>query len=159
MKFTDFDPAQVAAESDLFVPTVIQLSPQRCADLLRHNRWGRIAIATPGWPTIRPINFAFDDHDIVFRTGHSGYFSDTTLTAVALEIDDAEPAGEWGWSVIVEGTALDITNTLTLRSTPLPSSLQRAWAPGLKDRWIRLTMDRISGVAFGPVPWLSMGLD
>lgn len=155
MSTTNFDPAKVAEDANRFVPTLIELPRARCDELLRDTRWGRLAIVNGGWPTIRPILYSYDGESLLFRTKHSARFSADTLTAATMEIDEADRDGAWGWSVIVEGTALDVTATLGTAAAPYPPALSRPWAPGQKDQWVRVNTDRVSGIAFGPVPWLA----
>ena len=74
------------------------------------------------------------------------------LTAVAFEIDGWDPDGAWGWSVIVQGPAFDISETLDPYSEALRSAPVVPWAPGERMRWLKIGTTQISGRRFGAVP-------
>jgi nitroimidazol reductase NimA-like FMN-containing flavoprotein (pyridoxamine 5'-phosphate oxidase superfamily) len=96
-----------------------------------------------------PVNFVLDRHMVVFRTGEG-----TKLDAacrgrrVAFEIDGTDAAAHTGWSVLVRGEAVEVTDPAELarlRKLPLDP-----WAPGAKTHYVRilpavLTGRRISG--------------
>lgn len=133
--------------------TLTALSHERCLKLLNGHVWGRIAAGLEGWPAILPVNYVFDSEDnIVIRTGEGAKLDESPMTAVAFEIDDADPDGHWGWSVLVQGPAFDITNCVDPTSERLRSSPLKPWAPGRKDYWIRIAAVRITGRSFGLVP-------
>jgi uncharacterized protein len=125
------------------------LSDARCTQLLRTHRFGRVAFAHEGWPTVLPVNYVFDDPDLLVRTGPGAKLDSIPLTAVAFEIDDADPGGTWGWSVLVQGPAFDITDadddwSFRLRRLPV-----EPWAHGEKSHWLKVAASRISGRSFG----------
>lgn len=137
---------------DFTIPTLIELSDERCRELLQARRWGRLATGGGIWPSIHAINYVFDGTDLVFRTTPSTHLSDGPMMAVAVEIDDASPDGSWGWSVLLQGPALDITDAHGPASTRLRSYPVIPWAPGNKDRWIKVIAARLTGRAFGAIP-------
>lgn len=130
------------------------LSDTRCEQLLSARVWGRIAAGLEGWPAILPVNYGFDaeGRNLVIRTGPGAKLDESPMTAVAFEIDDADPAGLWGWSVLVQGPAFDITSAVDRTSERLRAFPLKPWAPGRKDYWIRIAGVRITGRAFGVVP-------
>ena len=132
--------------------TLSVLSDDRCIDLLRAGRWGRLAVGLDGWPAIVPVNYGFEDDNVVIRTGPGAKLSESPMTTVCFEIDDADPDGAWGWSVIVQGPAFDITTAADHTSERLRRVPLRTWAPGRKDHWIRIAASRVSGRSFGVVP-------
>lgn len=125
------------------------LSNDECAELLRRHRFGRLAVGLEGWPAILPVNYLFDGISVVIRTAPGAKLEEAPLTAVAFEIDDADRFGHWGWSVLVQGPAFDITSS----ADELPKHLRelpvRPWAPGARDHWLKITAVRVSGRAFG----------
>ncbi|MDP1794244.1 MAG: pyridoxamine 5'-phosphate oxidase family protein [Acidimicrobiales bacterium] len=132
--------------------TLNVLSEAHCIELLRKNRWGRLAAALEGWPAILPVNYGFDRDHIVIKTGAGSKLAETPMTPVAFEIDAADHDGAWGWSVLVQGPAFDITTAADDVSVHLRSIPLKTWAPGRKDHWIRIGAMRISGRSFGVVP-------
>jgi hypothetical protein len=67
----------------------------------------------------------------------------------AFEIDDADRDGAWGWSVVAQGPAFDVTESLDEFSALLRSLPVEPWAPGVKEHWLKLTATRLSGRRFG----------
>ena len=132
--------------------TLDVLSDERCTELLAGRRWGRLAAGLEGWPAIVPVNYGVLGSDIVFRTGPGAKLSELPMTTVCFEIDDADPAGAWGWSVIAQGPAFDITTAVDHTSERLRNVPLKTWAPGRKDHWIRIAAARVSGRSFGDVP-------
>jgi nitroimidazol reductase NimA-like FMN-containing flavoprotein (pyridoxamine 5'-phosphate oxidase superfamily) len=125
------------------------LSDEECADLLRRHRLGRLAVGLEGWPAILPVNYLFDGTSVVIRTAPGGKLQEAPLNAVAFEIDDADRYGQWGWCVLVQGPAFDITSSVDELSERLRDLPVRPWAPGARDHWLKITAVRVSGRAFG----------
>jgi nitroimidazol reductase NimA-like FMN-containing flavoprotein (pyridoxamine 5'-phosphate oxidase superfamily) len=140
-----------SAQFEFAVPTLMEMSEERCHELLASKRWGRLAVGGT-WPSIRPINYSFGDGDLVFRTSATSVVCATTATPIEFEIDDADPDGLWGWSVILQGVAMDITNARDRASVALRRRPVITWAPGHKDRWIKVVTIRVAGIAFGELP-------
>src|SRR5947209_5057293 len=88
------------------------LDERTCIRLLSTHRFGRIAFAHESWPLILPVNYVYDEPSVVVRTCSGAKLESAPMTAVAFEIDDADPGGRWGWSVVVQGPAFDITDAL-----------------------------------------------
>jgi nitroimidazol reductase NimA-like FMN-containing flavoprotein (pyridoxamine 5'-phosphate oxidase superfamily) len=127
---------------------MVDLDRSECLRLLAATDVGRIAVTVTGWnqPMLRPVNYVFDDssQSVLIRSGSGSKLHAVLQSArAAFEIDGTDPAGRVGWSVIVLGVAEEITN---------PTELQRIerlgldpWAPGHKDRWIRIRANTVSG--------------
>lgn len=133
-------------------PTTLEVLPEKqCEHLLATHNWGRFGAGLEGWPAIVPVNYGFDaEHkNIVIKTGPGAKLDESPMTAVAFEIDDADPDGAWGWSVLVQGPAFDITDSIDDTSVRLRAIPLKTWAPGPKEHWIRIAAARISGRAFG----------
>jgi nitroimidazol reductase NimA-like FMN-containing flavoprotein (pyridoxamine 5'-phosphate oxidase superfamily) len=125
------------------------LSEDECGRLLASHHFGRIAFAHEGWPAVLPVNYVFDEPNVVIRTGTGAKSMSVPQTAVALEIDDADPAGSWGWSVLVQGPGFDVTDDGDTWSERLRALPLQPWAPGEKPRWLKISAVRISGRRFG----------
>jgi nitroimidazol reductase NimA-like FMN-containing flavoprotein (pyridoxamine 5'-phosphate oxidase superfamily) len=124
---------------------VEDISRSDALDLLqRHGFVGRVAFIVDGRPMIMPVNYLADSDALVFCTGEGTKLS--TLrgsAAVAFEVDDSRPMDHSGWSVVVEGTASEITDPeelQRLRRGPL-----RSWAVRPTAHWIRVTYEQVSG--------------
>ncbi|MGH9304035.1 MAG: pyridoxamine 5'-phosphate oxidase family protein [Acidimicrobiales bacterium] len=128
------------------------LSRQECVRLLGCHQLGRLAWAVGRQAKIFPINYLFDGTSIVVRTGPGFMFSEAPMRDVAFEIDAAADDGAWGWSVVVEGTCLNITGALDGVSERAQKLPVHAWAPGVRAKWLRIDARHISGRGFGDVP-------
>ena len=127
------------------------LDQAQCTALLKAHKVGRIAAGLEGWPAILPVNYVYDDGNVAIRTGFGAVIEEIPMTAVAFEIDDWDPDGAWGWSVMVQGPAFDITHTRDERSVRLRATKVKPFAPGRKENWIRVAVVRMTGRAFGPL--------
>jgi len=115
-----------------------------------------VAIVDGRGPIVLPVNFVLDRHMVVFRTDEGTKLDAASRGGrVAFEIDGADAAAHTGWSVLVRGEAVEVTDPAELarlRELPLDP-----WAPGAKSRYVRilpavLTGRRIS-VSDRPSDW------
>jgi nitroimidazol reductase NimA-like FMN-containing flavoprotein (pyridoxamine 5'-phosphate oxidase superfamily) len=113
-----------------------------CLDLLASQKVGRLVL-TGGQTTVAPVNFVVAGGAIVIRADARSHGSPPAGTAAAFEIDAFDVSEESGWSVVVRGRLEDITDT-AMDDADLQERL-RTWAPGPKDRWLRVTIDDVSG--------------
>ena len=128
------------------------LSEPECLALLHDRHFGRLGFLSDGWPVILPVNYSFEEPSIVVRTGLGAKLDDTPLTMVAFEVDEADPAGAWGWSVLAQGPAFDISDSIDQYSEALRHLPVVPHAPGEKQHWLKITARRVSGRRFGEVP-------
>jgi nitroimidazol reductase NimA-like FMN-containing flavoprotein (pyridoxamine 5'-phosphate oxidase superfamily) len=121
-----------------------ELSKSECFRLLAQEQLGRVAIIDDRGPVVFPVNFVLDRHMVVFRTDEG-----TKLDAacrgsqVAFEIDGADTAAHTGWSVLVRGEAIEVTDPAELarlRNLPLDP-----WAPGAKAHYVRILPAKLTG--------------
>lgn len=105
---------------------------------------GRVAFVVDGQPIVLPVNYLAEEESIVFCTAPGTKLSALSGGArVAFEVDDSRPLYHAGWSVLVFGTAREITDESELdrlRHGPL-----RSWATPASEHWIRVSIDEISG--------------
>lgn len=128
------------------------LTEQECLALLSEHHLGRLGFVADGWPTILPVNYVFDEPSIVVRTGPGTKLEETPLAMVAFEVDEAGPAGTWGWSVLAQGPAFEISDSVDAYSDVLRHLAVEPNAPGDRSCWLKITARRISGRRFGLVP-------
>src|SRR5690349_18234784 len=122
-----------------------ELSEAECRRLLGRHRLGRIAFEIDGCPAILPVNYLFDGNGVVIRTAPGAKLDEATLRNVAFEIDDADRYGHWGWSVLVQGEAFDVTTSIDSVSEQARQLPVRPWAPGAREHWLRVTLTKIAG--------------
>jgi nitroimidazol reductase NimA-like FMN-containing flavoprotein (pyridoxamine 5'-phosphate oxidase superfamily) len=124
------------------------LSDQECERLLASQDLGRVAIVLDGRPQIFPVNYAFADGVVVFRTGEGLKLDRSPMTAVAFETDGIGETEGLAWSVMVQGTAQNITNTIDTRSERLRHLSVSPAAPGDRPYWVGIYVTHISGRRF-----------
>jgi uncharacterized protein len=130
------------------MPDLEELSDQESERLLASQDLGRVAMVVEGRPQIFPVNYAFADGVVVFRTGEGLKLDRSPMTAVAFETDGLDKANGLAWSVIVQGTAQNITNTIDTRSERLRHLAVSPAAPGDRPYWVGIYMSHISGRRF-----------
>jgi len=131
---------------------LLELEAPQILELLASHSLGRIGFAHESWPVIVPVNYAFADPAIVIRTGPGAKLASAPFHAVAFEVDDAAPDGSWGWSVLVQGTAFEITYARDDQSRHLRDLVGHPAAPGVRDHWLTISALKISGRSFGEPP-------
>jgi nitroimidazol reductase NimA-like FMN-containing flavoprotein (pyridoxamine 5'-phosphate oxidase superfamily) len=125
-----------------------ELSEQECERLLALQDLGRVAIVLDGRPQIFPVNYAFADGVVVFRTGEGLKLERSPTTEVAFETDGIDETSGLAWSVMVQGTAQNITNTIDTRSERLRHLSVSPAAPGDRNYWVGIYVTHISGRRF-----------
>ncbi len=121
-----------------------ELTKSECFELLAREHLGRVATVDDRGPVMFPVNFVLDRHMVVFRTD-AGTKLDVAGrgSRVAFEIDGTDAAAHTGWSVVVRGEAVEVTNpaeVARLRKLPLDS-----WAPGAKTHYVRVLPAVLTG--------------
>lgn len=124
------------------------LSEDECRRLLTGENLGRIAIVVDGRPHIFPVNYAFDEGVVVFRTSPGLKLERGPLTAVAFEVDHVDQASGVAWSVVVQGTAHEITDAIDPLSERLRQLHVHPAAPGERREWMGVYATSISGRRF-----------
>ncbi len=125
------------------------LDRDECLRLLAGHHFGRIAFGGSSWPVILPVNYIFEEPSLIIRTAPGEKLEFAPMSAVAFEVDDADPGGAWGWSVLVQGPAFDITESTDQYSARLRALAVIPWAPGRRDHWLKVSAAQISGRRFG----------
>jgi uncharacterized protein len=131
--------------SDQHTARLQKLTRFECLELLRSEPFlGRIGYVVNGLSVIFPVNFVVDGESLVFSTAKGSKLSWlNNHSRVAFEADHGRPLDRSGWSVLVHGTAHEVTDAAeldTLRRGPLQS-----WAIPSAEHWVRITIDEISG--------------
>jgi nitroimidazol reductase NimA-like FMN-containing flavoprotein (pyridoxamine 5'-phosphate oxidase superfamily) len=121
------------------------LPKEECLQLLQRESYiGRVAFIMDGRPMILPVNYLADDKTVAFCTTPGTKLSHLReTTPVAFEVDASRPLYNSGWSVVVQGTAMEVVDpdeVELLRRGPLKS-----WASPGAEHWIRITIEDISG--------------
>ena len=120
------------------------LSPEECISLAATMPIGRIVFTDRALPAVQPVNFLIDDGSVIIRTTQGSKLAAATRNAVvAFEIDEFDRRSQAGWSVTLVGRAQSVRDPgESARLAQLP---MQTWAPGPRDRFIRIRPERISG--------------
>jgi uncharacterized protein len=121
------------------------MTKDECDRLLKDTSVGRIAFMADGDITIVPVNYAYHQGTIVFRTTVGAKLEAAARHAVmAFEIDDWDDESQTGWSILVKGTALEVL--ADDEADGLFELGLRPWADAVdRRRWVRIRPDDITG--------------
>jgi nitroimidazol reductase NimA-like FMN-containing flavoprotein (pyridoxamine 5'-phosphate oxidase superfamily) len=125
-------------------PALDTISDDECRVLLASAQIGRVVLSIDALPAALPVNYRLIDDAIVFRTAPG-----TKLTAavnhtvVGFEVDEIDPATRSGWSVLVVGTSYVVSDPAEIAR--LDRADLRSWAPVPTPRYVRISVQRISG--------------
>ncbi len=122
----------------------VELSAQESLDRLANEKFGRLAISTPGGPRIVPLNFTLVDDAIVLRTSpHSEVARFAIGTLAAFEVDGIAQDDHSGWSVVAVGMLeeLEPAGLADLRGEWVP----QPWASGVRNLYLKLTWTELTG--------------
>jgi nitroimidazol reductase NimA-like FMN-containing flavoprotein (pyridoxamine 5'-phosphate oxidase superfamily) len=121
-----------------------QLTKSECFELLAGESLGRIAFVDERGPVVVPVNFVIDRHMVVIRTDQGAKLDMAGRGGrVAFEVDRVDAATRTGWSVLIRGEAIEVSDPQELerlRGLPL-----QPWAPGAKDHYMRILPATLSG--------------
>ena len=116
-----------------------------CLGLLATASVGRVGLLVDGRPEILPVNYALDGDTVLFRTAEGTALTQASMTVVAFEVDRLDEANHSGWSVLVQGVAHDIGDAIDHTSERLRRLTLVTWAPGTRQRWVRISPQKITG--------------
>lgn len=125
-----------------------QLTRSECFELLAGESVGRVAFVDDCGLVVVPVNYVLDRHMVMIRTDE-GAKLDVAIRGgrVAFEVDRVDAATRTGWSVLVRGEAIEVTDPhelARLRELPLDP-----WAPGVKGHYLRILPATLSGRRIG----------
>ena len=121
-----------------------ELTKQECFGLLADQHLGRVVLVDDRGPLALPVNYVVDQHSVLFRTDEGTKLEAASRGGrVAFEVDGVEEATRTGWSVLVRGEAVEVTDPVELarvRQLPL-----YPWAPGAKGCYVRILPTLLTG--------------
>jgi len=121
-----------------------ELTKSECFELLAATHLGRVAMVDDRGPIALPVNFILDRHMVVFRTGEGAKLDAARCGApVAFEVDGTDTATLTGWSVVVRGEIVEVTDPAELarlRELPLYPC-----GPGAKGGYVRILPASVTG--------------
>lgn len=134
----------VMAEGSAGAVSWEELAKPECFELLGAHRIGRVALVDALGPVIFPVTYILDRHMVVFRTDEGTKLGAAgSRSRVAFEIDGTDATTCTGWSVVVRGEAVEVTDPgemARLHELPL-----HPWAPGPKRHYVRILPALLTG--------------
>jgi len=125
-----------------------ELTPDECRKLLAEHHLGRLALVDQDGPVVFPVNYVFHRLAVVFRTDPGTKLDAAACGArVAFEVDAVDEANGTGWSVLVRGEAVAVTDPAELRR--LRALPLYPWAPGDRAHYVRILPSVVSGRLIG----------
>lgn len=132
------------------------LTWDECLDRLRIGSIGRIAVTHRALPAIVPVNYVLSGSRVVFRTEPRGMLARACAgTVVAFEVDELDPEGRSGWSVLVVGVADLLEGSAAVRAAE--TGLVAA-AGGDRDQFVAIAIGQLTGRVIAPITE-SVGVD
>jgi hypothetical protein len=120
------------------------LDREACLALLAGAHVGRVGVSIGALPTVLPVSYRLVGDRVLFRTGVGSKLDAATAGAViAFEVDDVDPVGHEGWSVVVTGIASVVDPGDG--DPPLPASAIPHWPAGEATRVLALPTDLVTG--------------
>ena len=129
--------------------SIEELDEAACWARLGSRRVGRLAVSVNNRPDIFPVNYVLDDRTVVVQTAPGFKLAAAVLGAgVAFEVDDIDEATHSGWSVVLHGSASEVTSVEDLLEAE--DLHVGPWAGGEKNHFIRIQVDEITGRRIPP---------
>ena len=133
---------------------ITELDEAESLRLIAAGGIGRIAYQSRFGPAVLPVNYAWHDGAVVFRTTRHSALDEDLQTGiadgdylVAFEIDQIDVPGRQGWSVLIQGPAHHVSEAER-------ESAERAgvepWPAGDRELFIRITPHRVTGRRIQP---------
>lgn len=118
--------------------------------LLGRRRVGRLVVCADGLPDVFPVNYAVDRDTIVIQTAPGLKLAAAVMgEGVAFEVDSFDETRHTGWSVVLRGSAREIEDFDELLQAD--DLYIDTWAPGAKNRYLRIEPDVATGRRIGDV--------
>jgi nitroimidazol reductase NimA-like FMN-containing flavoprotein (pyridoxamine 5'-phosphate oxidase superfamily) len=120
------------------------LTRDECLRLLAEGHLGRIGLTSGALPLVLPVNYRFDEDEVLFRSAVGSKLDQATRgTVVAFEVDDFDAFSHAGWSVLVTGRARVLPAEEAerrLRGGPIAR-----WVPGEDGHTVAVSTELVSG--------------
>ncbi|MEU3340755.1 pyridoxamine 5'-phosphate oxidase family protein [Streptomyces sp. NPDC006668] len=122
-----------------------ELERPECLRLLAKVPVGRIVHTRQALPAVLPVNFTLDgDGAVLLRTSAASELARLVDgVVVAFEVDEVDAATHSGWSVVVTGPAMVVTDPAEherlIRTGP------RSWVPSPREVFVRIEPELVTG--------------
>ncbi len=127
---------------------ILELSYEKCEQLLRAGVFGRMGLNRPTGPEVVPVNYVALGDAVLVRTSPGSLLDRyADRAALVLEVDQVSYEQGHGWSVVARGRGERITTddlTDEERAAPGPPAwVDRDEVSWIRMRWVTLTGRRL----------------
>lgn len=128
---------------------LVELSAEKCEELLRSAIVGRVVFTTDDGPQIVPVNYTTIGDAVVFRTSpYSQLGTHVAGSRLAFEIDHIDYDDHKGWSVVATGTGEVVEDPSELEEAG-PFWNPKPWAAGNRVLYVRMPWKQLTGRRIG----------
>jgi nitroimidazol reductase NimA-like FMN-containing flavoprotein (pyridoxamine 5'-phosphate oxidase superfamily) len=123
---------------------LVELPQATCVELLTQAMIGRLGVVIAGKPEVFPVCHVYLDGFVTFPT-NSGTKMHAALEWpwVAFEVDEIDPDGLRGRSVMVSGRAEEVTDPAVIERA---AAMRTApWRTQAGVRWVRIVAEQVTG--------------
>ena len=124
------------------------LGREQCLQLLAGGVVGRVVFTEAALPAAHPVSYLLDGDEVVFCTTNGGKLAAATLQrVVAFQVDEIDPAGRTGWSVLGVGQAYEIIDPRRLAE--LADRMPEPWSTIRNGHTVAIPLQRLTGRVLG----------
>ncbi|MDQ0958199.1 hypothetical protein QFZ66_002077 [Streptomyces sp. B4I13] len=122
-----------------------ELGRQECLRRLAKVPVGRIVYTRQALPAVLPVNFSLDSGGaVVLRTSAASELVRAIDGAVvAFEADDVDAVRQSGWSVVVTGAAMVVTDPAEIECLARTGPV--SWVPSPQEIFVRIEPELVTG--------------
>jgi uncharacterized protein len=125
-----------------------ELGREECLRLLAGGVVGRVVFTEAALPAAHPVTYLLDGDEIVFCTANGGKLAAATLQrVVAFQVDEIDPEGRTGWSVLGVGQAYEVTDPRRLAE--LIDRMPAPWLTNRGGHTVAIPLKRLTGRVLG----------
>lgn len=121
------------------------LTSQECRRLLNGDCVGRLGVVRGGFPLIVPVNYAVLGDRIVVRTDAGTKFWAARQHRVSFEVDRFDRPRRTGWSVLLQGFAVEVTPADGELYEDVMALPVEPWPPGDRAHVLVITPISVTG--------------
>ena len=125
-----------------------ELGREQCLRLLAGGVVGRVVFTEAALPAAHPVSYLLDGEEVVFCTANGGKLAAATLQrVVAFQVDEIDPEGRTGWSVLGVGQAYEVTDPRRLAE--LTDRMPDPWLANRAGHTVAIPLKRLTGRVLG----------
>jgi hypothetical protein len=128
------------------------LTGAECRELLGLGGLGRLGVIRGGFPLIIPVDYAVHGDRIIVLTDAGPTLSAARQHRVSFEVDEIDPRNRRGWSVLVQGFAVEVVRGEDGPYDGIAAVSIEPWVCATCDRILLISPISITGRRFSPSP-------